>query len=86
MLPECSDRDMILPWIVDGVSVHDFPSLDVRGPSISVLFRREAFPGRALQDRVPEKFQEFAGNEVTALVGKGCPRRWDELRTPGAPG
>lgn len=78
-------RDVLLPYLRDGVSLHNLLLPSHQGPSADHPFRVDRFPGLALPNRVPSEFDGFVRGEISALLGRGCVARWDDVRGATAP-
>ena len=85
LLANHPERNTILTWVRDGVSVYDFLLPDARGVSVEQPFNPAVFPGEEMPNRVPEEFHEFVTREVATLVSRGCLVPFEEVRTSEGP-
>ena len=63
----------------------EFLLSEYRGTSRESPFRREAFQGASLPNRIPPDHAEFVRSEIAALVKRGCLVEWAEVRGPTGP-
>ena len=85
LLTDHPERNTILTWVRDGVSVYEFLLPDARGVSVEQPFNPAVFPGEEMPNRVPEEFHEFVTREVATLVSRGCLVPFEEVRTSEGP-
>ena len=68
-----------LSYFQNGVSVFAFLTEEYRGASREFPYRREAFPGTSLPNRIRQAHTEFVRLEVAALVKRGGLVRWADV-------
>ena len=85
ILKDHPSRDVLLPYLREGVSLHNFLPPSHRGPSAEHPFQVDRFPGLALQNRIPPEFDGFVREEIGTIVGRGCVARWDDVRGATGP-
>ena len=85
ILKDHPSRDVLLPYLRDGVSLHNLLLPSHRGPSAEHPFQVDRFPGLALPNRIPPEFDDFVRAEIGTLVGRGCVARWDDVRGATGP-
>ena len=85
LLTDHPERNTILTWVRDGVSVYEFLSPGARWVSVEQPFNAAAFPGEEMPNRVPEEFHEFVLGEVATLVSRGCLVPFEGVRTSEGP-
>ena len=68
LLHDHPEKQAILSWVREGVSLHEFLSPGARGPSTEQPLNLEVFPGETLPNRVPEDMREFVNTKVGALA------------------
>ena len=85
LLTDHPERNSILTWVRDGISVDEFLLPDARGVSVEHQFNPAAFPGEEMPNRVAEEFHEFVTGEVATLVSRGCLVPFEGVRTSENP-
>ena len=75
----------LLSYLKNGVSVFEFLTEECRGASREFPYRREAFPGTSLPNRISQAHAEFVRSEVAALVKRRCLARWADVSGPTGP-
>ena len=69
----------LLAHLKEGVSVFEFLTPEIRGKSRAPPYRRDAFPGASLPNRIPKEQAGFVRSEVTALVIRECLVKWADV-------
>ena len=85
LLHDHPEKQKILSWVREGMSLHEILSSGARGPSTEQPFNPEVFPGETLPNRVPEDMREFVNTEVGALLARGCLVPYSDVHTPTSP-
>ena len=85
ILKDHPQREQLLSYLRDGVSVFGFLLPEYQGKSLSQPYRPEAFPGAAYPNRIPATHTDFVRKEVGALVKRGCLVPWEDVKGPSGP-
>lgn len=85
ILSEHPSRDTLVAFLRDGVDLYDLLLQDYRGPSTSLPYAVDRFPGAVFQNRIPPKFTAFVNAEVESLVARGCVVKWADVRSRRGP-
>ena len=75
----------LLSYPTNGVSVFEFLTEENRGVSREFRYRREAFPGTSVPNRIPQAHAGFVRSKVAALVKRGCLARMADVKGPTGP-
>ena len=78
-------KQQLLSYVRDGVSVFDSLKDEFKGASRSTPYQPEAFPEAVIPKRIPAAHAAFVHDEVHALVRRGCLVPWSEVRGEGGP-
>ena len=80
ILKEHPSRDVLVPYLRDGVSVHNLLVPPYAGPSATQPFQADTLPEVERGNRVPPAFDDFVREELRSLLARGCIAPWSEVR------
>ena len=86
ILKDHPSRDVLLPYLKDGVSLHNLLVPPYAGPSAEQPFQASCFPeGAVFRNRIKPEFEDFVVKELDSLLAKGCIAKWSDVRGPSGP-
>ena len=63
---------MLVSYLRDGVSVHEFLIASHRGPSVDLPYKADSFPGTVFSNRIPPTHADFVDAEMHSHITRRC--------------
>ena len=82
ILREHPSRNVLIPYLRDGVSVHNLLVSPYAGPSADQPFRVDTLQEVERGNRIPPAFDDFVREKLRSLLDRGCIAQWSKVRGP----